>query len=127
MKGRYIRLLIGTLMPAVVGVLLFFILLLTKESPKATDASYITAIQVFFFMLLFGYIFVGIQSLLYSVAMEFYINPKVNDQASAIAISTAIGALCGLILGPPGMLIGGASGLITGLCVRKLYDKAARS
>lgn len=125
MKGRYLRLVTGALMPAAIGVLLFTIMMLAIELPSSHDGSYFKAIKVFFLFLVFGYVFAGIQSILYSVAMEFYINPKFKENGVVISISTAIGAICGLMLGPPGVIIGGVSGFFTGLSVRKLYVNAA--
>ena len=104
---------------------MFSVMMLTKEPPGSHEGAYLTVIKAFFVFLAFGYIFAGIQSILYSLAMEFYINPRVNENGVVVGISTAIGAISGLILGMPGMVIGGVSGFFTGLSVRKLYVKAA--
>ncbi len=114
-------------MPAAVGVILFMFALYLYEPQSLSEGTFVDVVETYFVMLFFAYVFVGIQSLLYAVAMEFYVNPKFKGHGAVVSISTAIGSVSGLVLGLPFALIGLASGCISGLCVRWMYINAAKN
>jgi hypothetical protein len=90
-----------------------------------------------YFFLVLGYLYAGIPSIIYSVVMEFFVNPLVSNHVVVIGISTILGALAGSLAGSlvgalPGFGVGGllaflglVPGFVTGLYLRWSYVKAA--
>ena len=79
-------------------------------------------------VLVLGYLLAGIQCFVYSLLMEFLINPKAKTDAIAIFVSAVIGVASGLVidqsleLAATGFLVGGVMGYI----LRSSYKKLAR-
>ena len=63
-------------MPAAVGVFIFLFTLLISEPTGLSEGLYVSVMETFFVTLAFSHVLVGIQSFLYAMAMEFYVNPK---------------------------------------------------
>jgi len=82
------RLTAGFLFPCPIGVVLHSILVIIIQ----IDIS-----VVFFLppMLFFGYIYAGLQSILYSLVMEFLVWRVCGVNYKAIIVSALLGALCG--------------------------------
>ena len=111
-KGRIKRLLMGALAPPLVGAFLFMVYLGEYGQGMPRVINDLTAV------LFLGYLLGGIQSFVYSLLMEFLINPKAKTDTIAIFISAVIGAASGLVidqspeLAAAGFLVGGFMGYI---------------
>lgn len=120
-----IRLLIGILLPGPLGMLLLSLFMYITDIAQGVNESIdiLTLVYGMFLFSLLSYVFVGIQSIVYSCLMEFIINRFVKNDAAAVGISTLLGALSGLIIGGFGAVIGAMVGLIVGAILRSNYRK----
>ena len=122
------RILLGFLAPPISGSVLFVIYALVAETnagPINIDRilEYFSIIHIIIF---FAFLFVGIQSLAFSILMEFVVRPKFPKLRYHLLTSCILGFLSGLIPGvlvddlrlflPAGMLVGILVGLL-------IYDK----
>jgi hypothetical protein len=81
--------------------------------------SLLGGVFVFF---LFAMIFIGIQSIVYSLLMEFVVNPYIKNRFMAVLASVSLGTLSGTVLNIDSFaLIGAAVGLIVGIILRSMY------
>ncbi len=124
-QHRAPRLVIGTLVPGVVFAFLTSVVIAVgidlSPIPAATGS-----LPGFIGLVLSSWIFGGIQSLIYSVLMEFSINQTVKSDRVAIIVSGLLIAFAtGLVIPDDFPLlvlgIGAASGGITGYVLRDLY------
>lgn len=88
LPGTFSRLLIGLLLPVFL-VLVFMNIMTVLNQPK--DAMKFMLVSVFY-----GYLFMGIPSLIYSVLMEFAVNRQFQDDYWVWAFGAILGTLCGL-------------------------------
>ena len=115
-------------MPAAVGAGIFFILTCIRQPPAGLESFDLTLVMVFLLFLAFGYLFVGIQSVIYSTLMEYYVNPKISNDVLVIIISGVLGALSGaVVLGSAGAVLGVVPGFVTGIYLRRSFVKAANN
>ncbi|NVJ68595.1 MAG: hypothetical protein HWE16_19050 [Gammaproteobacteria bacterium] len=120
-KDRLARVFIGSILPPVIGVILLAVpgaIIYGLDKPR----NYLGLILV-------AYFFMGIQSFLYSVLIEYWITEKFQSKSKVLLASSIMGMICGLTLfagrvsfnafatkAALGMLVG----LITGLILLKL-------
>ena len=119
MNNSWGRMAVGIFMPAIIGTLLLSLLMFFVTYPKAlsrfNEQSYIG-------ILVFAYMFVGIQSVIYSMIMEFWINPKIKSSLAVVGISALLGAFSGVfVFGYFLAIIGSLTGLIMGIYLRYSY------
>jgi len=86
---RAARLITGFVLPPALGVLLVVLTMWMLE-PKVELAE--TA-EIFIVGIYFGFLTVGLQSIIYSLLMEFYVRKRVANDWMAIKISALFGAL----------------------------------
>lgn len=141
---RVIRLAAGLLLPGFLGALLWIAITSINAliaGDRITDSGFFPFLL---FMSMMAYFFVGIQSLIYSILMEYLINRNVNNNILAVFFSVILGFLLGPILfiilafftsgysipaGEIGIvtflsITGAVVGLIVGIILRWLYIKA---
>ena len=90
------------------------------------DGTFDIAINKDGFLIVFGfmmsaYFLTGIQSIIYSLLMEFLINPKIKNNFAVVILSSALGGLSGIILLKPGLVVGALTGMLTGIILRRMY------
>ena len=126
--NRVGRLLVGLLGPAIVGS--FIIMVFVFVSAGIKDGPSIEMLQSvlkgFVVFLVAGLIFIGLQSFVYTIVMEFIVRPKVRLRNAYLVVSCMLGAASGSIVDiifddfPFVTILGAITGLLTGLI---LYDK----
>lgn len=123
MNRAFSRILIGFLGPAPLS-LLFVIFIGEFKREVSTEITLATAtIQGFLALLLIAYLFIGIQSLVYAVLMEYVINKYIANTIFAVAISTVLGACSGATISQTHL--GTFIGLILGVVLRFMYARSA--
>lgn len=130
--NRVGRLLIGLLGPAIIAsfilMLYVFVSAGIKEGPSLE--SFYTVVKGFIIFLVAGLFFIGLQSLVYSIVMEFIVRPKVRRRYAFLLTSCFLGAASGSIVSiifddlQLFIALGAVTGLLTGLI---LYDKHMQS
>ena len=130
--NRVSRLLIGLLGPAIVAsfilMLFVFVSAAIKEGPSIENFYRVSKGFIIFFI--GGSIFIGLQSLVYSIVMEFIVRPKIRLRNVFLLTSSLLGAASGSIVGIIFndlrflVALGAVTGLLTGLI---LYDKDTQS
>ena len=120
MKWTIVRILLGIFSPGLIGLLLLTAYSFLFSSDQNTNTF---NLHSFFELLLFSYLFVGIQSILYSILMEYLINRRIDDHTLVVAYSACHGTLSALpfYVSPEIIYIGFITGLIAGVLLRYLY------
>lgn len=130
-KNRVIRLAAGLLLPGFLGAILFFAAV--AISTVSSDDNIVEIFSGFFSIQMLGiillsYLFVGLPSAIYSLLMEFVINPHTINNAFVIILSMLLGMLSGVVVfgifGFVSLIVGAVVGLIVGIMLRWLYIKA---
>ncbi len=125
--GRYYRITIGVLLPPLLG---FIPVGMYLAIDKALESSSIDMFSVFIvaggiLMVLIGsYLFVGVQSIVYSLVMEFLVAPKVRSKKLAIFLSGAMGFLSGLLISTGLSFLGLLVGCLVGWYLISHYQKS---
>ncbi len=126
--NRVGRLLVGLLGPAIISSFVIVVYIFVKEGVKeglSTDLFH-SLPKGFIVFLVAGSFFIGFQSLVYTIVMEFIIRPKVRLRYAYLTVSCMLGAASGLVVDvvfdgrPIFVIFGMMVGLLTGLI---LYDK----
>ena len=127
-RFRAFRLLLGLVAPPILGSILFLILALIRD----TSAGLLQIDRLFDYfaqlhvVIFFAFVFVGIQSLAFSLIMEFVVRPGVSGLRYFLLISCLLGLLSGCV---PGVLVddlvsflpvGALVGIIVGFLI---YDR----
>ena len=88
------RLITGSLLPCPIGIILYLVLgiILALEADLSSILFFLLP------MLFFGYIYAGLQSILYSLVMEFLVWRICGVNYKAIIVSAILGVLCGFSL-----------------------------
>jgi hypothetical protein len=118
-----IRLLIGFTLPLAIGSEVFAVLALVSEANGNVTLDMLPAMiigGVIFFP--FALIVMGIQSLVYSLLMEFVINPLISTKSIVYLISLFLGVVssCTISCGYSA-LVGAVAGLLSGFVLRSIY------
>jgi hypothetical protein len=126
------RLLVGLLGPAIISS--FTIVVYVFVSAGIKEGLSIEMFQIvlkgFVLFWVVGSLFIGIQSLAYTIVMEFIVRPKVRPRNAYLVVSCILGAVSGLLVDvifdnrPFFIIFGMIVGLLTGLI---LYDKDLQS
>ena len=120
LQSRPGRIVTGILMPPLLGSLVFLIpatidCALNNKNSFGCDAALGSLIGAFLIM--------GAPSIIYSVLMEYVLNPKINNSKLLIAASSILGTGAGGISGfIPMIVIGGVVGFVVGLVLRRNYE-----
>jgi len=126
--NRVGRLLVGLLGPAIVSSFIIVVFIFVKEGIKEglSIELFQSLPKGFVIFLVAGSFFIGIQSLAYTIVMEFIVRPKVRLRYPYLTVSCMLGAASGLVVDvifdnrPFFVIFGTMVGLLTGLI---LYDK----
>jgi hypothetical protein len=130
--NRVARLLVGLLGPAAISSFIIVAYVFVPGGIKEGLSIEMFQLMLESFVLFFvaGSFFIGLQSLLYTIVMEFMVRPKVRLRNAYLVVSCMLGAASGLVVDvvfddPPVFIIfGTVIGLLTGLV---LYDKDMQS
>jgi len=130
--NRVGRLLVGLLGPAIVSsfIIMVFVFVSAGIKEGLSIEIFQSVIKGFVIFLVAGLIFIGLQSLGYTIVMEFIVRPKVRLRNKFLVASCMLGATSGSIVGvifddlPFFITVGTVTGLLTGLI---LYDKDMQS
>ena len=87
MKKRLIRLAIAFFLPAILGAILFVSLI---------NVQMLIEGKFLLLSIIYGYMFGGIQSLLYALLVEFLLIPSVQNVFHFVLFSSTLGSLAGL-------------------------------
>ena len=126
--NRVGRLLVGLLSPAIVSSFIIMVFVFVSAGIKEGPSIEIlhSVLKGFVIFLVAGSIFIGLQSLVYTIVMEFIVRPNVRLRNQFLIASCMLGAASGSIVGiifddfPFLIALGTVTGLLTGLI---LYDK----
>ena len=126
------RLLVGLLGPAIVSSFIIMVYVFVSEGIKEGPSIELlqTVLKGFVLFFVAGSIFIGFQSLVYTIVMEFIVRPKVRLRIGYLVVSCMLGAASGSIVDkifddfPLLTTLGAITGLLTGLI---LYDKDMKS
>lgn len=88
------RLLLGFLMPPILGVSLY----LLAHWISMPEAQFTEVIAVLGLGIYFGFIFVGLQSIIFTLLMEFFVRKRITVDWTAIKISALLGLFAGITL-----------------------------
>jgi len=127
MGGVLKRVLVGLFAPAPVAIALLFgyALVQSLSLPK------LFVVEAFLLWSGFAYIFIGAQSFVYTLFMEFIVNRNLENSYLAVAVSGVLGGLAGSVRLSGTILIEGLSilgvfvGLIVGTWLRSIYLQSA--
>ncbi|QEP44325.1 hypothetical protein D5085_15055 [Ectothiorhodospiraceae bacterium BW-2] len=123
MKSRLLRIFLGIFLPALISSLLYVIpsgLYILYHSDEGV--SVLILFPLFFIMAL---IFIGIPSLLYSLLMEFWINPRFESDVKVWIVGAIVGGLSGAIFHNWELLVVGvATGFLVAFVLRRSYHRA---
>lgn len=115
---KAIRLALGIILPVLVANCYFIL-----EAVLFSSSEYFPSLPDILGLLGLGYILFGIQSIIYSLLMEFIINPKIKASWLAVVLSGALGALSAIPLTIYFIPMGILSGIIVGTLLRIIYVK----
>lgn len=122
-RSRIKRLLLGVFLPAIIGALIFVIEDFFRSI--VNDKPLVNYFEIFPFILLFAYMFVGIQSVIYSLIMEFLVNNRIKNNIVVVLLSTVLGILSGIIFLRTEFIITGAiTGFVMGVGLRRSYNNS---
>ena len=121
--GHLERILLGIFLPPLIGGFLFFVLFLRPELSLLFSLKTITDFLSF---LMVAYAFMGVQSLIFSLLMEFFIQ-KFESNKLVYMFASFIGAMSGFILLFHGIIIGLFVGFIVSYWLRLMYIKQLTS
>ena len=130
--NRVGRLLVGLLGPAIVSsfIIVGFVFVSAGIKEGFSIEIFQSVLKGFVIFLVAGSFFIGLQSLIYTIVMEFVVRPKVRLRNAYLVVSCMLGAASGLVVDvifdEPAFFIifGTIIGLLTGLI---LYDKDMQS
>ena len=122
-SGRLERIILGSSIPPVLGGFIFHVYMsiintTPSYSPEYAESPITHFIAGIFFVPIISLVLFGIQSLLYSLLMEFVVQ-KIGSDTLVIIFSMLLGALVASLLGSETGIIGGVVGLIVGYYLRK--------
>ena len=107
-------------MPPLLGSLVF---LVPASIDCAFNDSNSLGCDVALGSLIGAFLIMGLPSIIYSMLMEYVLNPRIKNGKLLIAASTILGILAGSILDLVSMtIIGGIVGFIVGLVLRSNYE-----
>lgn len=120
-SGRTDRIILGACIPPVLGSLIFYVFMFITNpsySPVYIESPIIDSLTGVLYVTTISFIVFGIQSLLYSLLMEFAVQ-KINNDFLVFFISMVLGALIAKFMGIHVQIIGGITGLIVGFFLRR--------
>lgn len=125
MNHRNKRLFTGFLLPLAFGVILFW--LYSYFISKGGNYLPLTAYD-FFAVLIYVILLTGVQCVIYSFVMEYFINPQIKGHFTSIILSSVLGGISTLL---PALvtykhfiffvILGMIIGVLTGVILRFMY------
>lgn len=115
-QGRIKRLIIGVLCPPTLGALSYSLFIIVFGKVSLGLGLLIISIPI-------AFLAAGIQSLIFSICIEFLILTNIKSKFDVLSISTLLGAISGGVIGAFNMLIGAMVGYVVGLYLYKDYHK----
>ncbi|MEJ2466503.1 MAG: hypothetical protein P8045_12500 [Candidatus Thiodiazotropha sp.] len=118
-----IRLLIGSLLPLALGSEVVAVMAMISEAKGNITLGMLPAMLVGGMMFFpFALIIMGIQSLVYSLLMEFVVNPFIENKYVVYLASIFLGVMSGCTLGCGYFaLVGAVAGLLSGVVLKSIY------
>lgn len=128
-EGWFQRCLAGLFLPVPIGACVSMIPaivnLITREPGNLTPFEGLSiSLQVGVYYIFLGYIFFGLQSLIYTTLMEFLVLRKISNRYFVLGISTGLGALAGTFPFPGFAVIGLIVGFLVGLILLAMRQSA---
>ncbi len=120
MKGRAYRLLAGIAYPAVLGWVILCIITVLYASGDVNEENFITLLIILFF----GFIYSSVPAILFSLAMEYFVNKHINHNVAITLLAGSYWLLFGYFLGGYFWQIGLLTGLVVGFHLRNHYNIA---
>lgn len=128
MDGTIKRVLIGAIAPAPIALLLIYANMLFNGDIEFK----LQILKSYLFFLAYAYLFIGIQSILYSFVMEFLVNRRIENGFLVVLSSIFLGVISPSILhfdfggGMSGIyVLGGLTGVIVGGMLRLHFLNSA--
>ena len=119
--GRIFRILTGFLIPPILGVVLLYVFLLLL-SGSTSDTSF--AYGVLLLGIPLSFLVVGVQALIFTLVMEYVINPNIQNNWQAIGMAVLLGAISGVFLSWLLCVLGMVVGLLLGWYLRYHFNKS---
>ena len=124
-QHRFPRLTTGVFLPAVIFAFIATVLISFGIRLPLIPGSF-GSLPGFISLILGGWILAGVQSLIYSVVMEFFVNPRVENRYLATSISGLFISIITWSVFPVGfpfvlLGIGCIAGCIVGYLLRDMY------
>lgn len=144
-RNQATRILLGIFLPALIASIIFMLYktyIVSSEEPEQLSVwgyglpwllnhltNFIRIILAAFILSLYAAAISGLQSVLYSLTLEYLINPKVDNDNIATFIHLTLGLLSGwtanmIIREDSLIIIGGLTGLIVGHILRTNYKRS---
>jgi len=124
MNSSYKRIILSTLLIPLIGTMLTISLGIYESIKKGEEFILIQRLEGIPLLLLFAYFFVGCQSLLFSVVIEFAVQKRIKYEHQFHIISASLGFILGMsLLHIFFGIIGAITGLIIGFIIRPRYRK----
>lgn len=108
---------IGTMVVIIIYQIVYFIYNRNFVININNKDSFLTLLG----LMMYAYFLIGIQSIIYSLLMEFVINPKIKNSLAVVILSSALGGLSGAMLLEPGLVVGAITGMLMGIILRRMY------
>jgi hypothetical protein len=119
-----IRLLIGAILPLSLGSEIVAVMAMVSEAKGNITLDMLPAMLVGGMMFFpFALIIMGIQSLVYSLLMEFVVNPFIETKFVVYLASIFLGVMSGCTLDCGYFaLVGAGAGLLSGVVLKLIYE-----
>jgi len=117
-RGRLMRIAVGVILPAPVGVLLILLVTSASSMPEIAASEFLE-------LTAYAYLFVGIQSIVMSLLMELWINPQVDSNGFAVAVAAVLGAIS-LPSNVEAVSVGAGVGALVGGVMRWMWSRRDR-
>jgi len=125
MNKKFLRLLIGALLPAPIGLIVIGLFLaVIGESSWLFNIIEHKNLTMFCYIIAAGYLLLGIPSILYLLIMEFLVNSNFEENNIVVGVSFVLGGMAGATLPADKrflVFLGVFVGILMGIILRKMY------
>ncbi len=115
--GRFSSLFLGFVLPPVIGALCFSLIFILS-------GEVVEVLALFILFIPFAFFIVGIQSLIFSLVMEYIILARISDVKYVIASGCALGVLSSFFMGAVFCVIGVIAGGLSSYLLYRRYKVA---